>query len=75
VASAIFFHYAVGAAIWGAFNRRNEKRGVSLEEDFKAPPSINYITSTLFWGKVGFSIAGYSFLLWHFAGLLRIQPY
>lgn len=68
-----FFQYTAGAAIWSGFNRLKEKAGVPLEQDFKAPRWINWSANTLFWGKVGCTITGYGFLLWHFVRVLRVQ--
>jgi hypothetical protein len=44
--------YVAGTIIWSWFNRTKEKEGVSQEEEFTAPRSINRPTYVLFWAKV-----------------------
>lgn len=44
--------YAYAAAAWGIFNRVKERSGTQVDQEFTAPPLINWPTLGLFWGKV-----------------------
>jgi hypothetical protein len=57
------FQYLSGAVAWGAFGRIQELRGVSPNQNFKAPRWINWPTNLAFYAKF-FSVAGaYWYLL------------
>jgi hypothetical protein len=57
--------YAIATAIWGIYQRRKEKAGITVGVDFAAPPSINYPTIFLFWAKVASVLSAYIMLLQH----------
>jgi len=57
-----FLHYLCGALIWGIYNRRQEKRGVSQDTEFTAPPSFNWPTLCFFWAKMVFIVIAYGII-------------
>ena len=62
-------HYASSAAIWGVYNRFKESR-VGESEEFRAPPSLNWIGLILFWGKVCVLILAYIHVFLYVKSLL-----
>jgi hypothetical protein len=55
-------HYVAGAIIWGSYHRRKELAGCSEDDEFEAPPVLNYPTLVFFWGKVALIAIAYGFL-------------
>ena len=51
--------YVSGAIVWSAYNRRAERQGRSQEEEFEAPPAMNWPALFFFWGKVAFLALAY----------------
>lgn len=56
-------HYIVGAAIWGYWVRRQEKRGSNDETILLAPRWLNWPTLGFFWAKLAIVVVSYSLLL------------
>lgn len=63
--AADFLHYALAAAIWGAFHRMKERAGTPEDLVFLAPRQLNWPASTLFWLKLTFILIGYMFIILH----------
>lgn len=55
--------YALGALIWGAFWRLNEKSGVLDDEKLDAPSYFNWPALICFWGKLLTMIIAYALVL------------
>lgn len=55
--------YWLATAIWSGFHRSKEKRGVKEDEDFLAPPWINWPSLMLFYLKLIFLAAAYLLIL------------
>jgi hypothetical protein len=51
--------YLYASAAWGIFNRLQERRDVSPEAEFSAPPAMNWPTLVFFWSKVAFVVLAY----------------
>src|SRR5690348_10062346 len=43
--------YIYASAAWGIFNRLQERRGVTSDVEFSAPPFVNWPTLVFFWSK------------------------
>ena len=69
--AADFLQYAYGTAAWGLLHRKKELAGVAPDEDFKAPRSINWPSTLLFWLKTLAIVVTYIYLLIYFAQALR----
>jgi hypothetical protein len=69
-------HYVVAAFIWGIFSRYKEKRlpEDKREEDFDAPPALNYPASVLFILKLLVLVVGYLFLIDYLLSLWLSAP-
>ena len=59
--------YAVAAAIWGFYQRKKEKSGISEDIDFKAPRQLNWPAIAFFWVKVVAIVLAYCLLLRYLA--------
>lgn len=57
-----FLQYIVATAIWGIFHRIKEKQ-TGEDDEFTAPPAINWPAITFFWLKVAAIAAAYGLLL------------
>src|ERR1700730_14937435 len=52
-------HYVSGAAAWGIFNRWKERQGTGPQDEFTAPPWINWPAIFFFWTKTVVMVAAY----------------
>lgn len=68
-----FLQYVAGTIVWGWFHRAKELKGLSLDEEFKAPAWINWTTNGLFIVKVSCTALGYVLLLVFFVSIIAIQ--
>ena len=64
-------HAVAGTAIWGAFARIHERRGVADNAELKAPAYLNWPSLVFFWGKLGCVALAYVLILVHIGTLLR----
>ena len=64
-------HAAIGTAIWGAFSRLHERRGVRNDADIEAPPYLNWPALLFFWTKLACVAAGYVLVLIHIGNLIK----
>jgi len=60
--AADFLQYALASAIWGLYQRHQEKRILSEETEFRAPASINWPAIVFFWGKIVCIVVAYCYL-------------
>jgi hypothetical protein len=65
-----FLQYVVGSATWGIYNRQKERAGIKNDQEFRAPPWINYATLALYWTKLGILACGYAYILKFLFGLV-----
>lgn len=65
--------YAFGAALWGIFQWRRERSGISEADDFKAPSSINWPALVCFWLKVVAISYAYWLLLVYLANAISAR--
>ncbi len=56
-------HYISGTAVWGIYNRMQEKARITQEQEFLAPLKINWPTNFFFWGKTVIMVVAYFQLL------------
>jgi len=61
--SCDLLQYAVGAAFWGGFARRQELSGAASEDEFLAPRWINWPMLVFFWAKIASVGIAYASLL------------
>ena len=54
--------YAIGALLWSAFHRRQEKSGIAEDQAFDAPKEINWPAVFFFYSKVALIIAAYWYI-------------
>lgn len=66
-----FVQYVYATIAWGILHRRKERAGLSLEDDFKAPPPINWPTNACFYAKVAAITVCYALILTYLFRSLR----
>lgn len=54
--------YVVGSLVWGIYNRRHERAGVSEDQEFTAHPMLNWPALFFFWGKIISIVVAYLIL-------------
>lgn len=59
--------YATATGIWGVFQRKKERAGVSEDDEFLAPPRLNWPALAFFWLKVASIAIAYYLLLQYLA--------
>ena len=65
-----FLQYVTCSIIWGSYARWKEWQDTGREEEFEAPPMINWPALGLFWAKVGVLVIAYWKLFWFLHGRL-----
>jgi hypothetical protein len=55
--------YVTGAGAWGIYRRHKERSGISLENEFLAPRTINWVQLVFFWLKLASTILAYVLIL------------
>jgi hypothetical protein len=59
--------YVAGAILWSRFHRAKELSGVTVDQEFKAPREMNWLTVVFFYSKVALTMVSYAALIRYIA--------
>ncbi len=56
-------HYIVSTLVWGGYFRRQDKKGLKSDTEFRAPKQLNWPSLLFFWTKIALTVVGFVFLV------------